>query len=63
MDNELLDKVKMAQRLYYLAVKNEKKIPQNFLLFAKETYNNYIKAAKEKDLRLSEEELIRLILK
>lgn len=63
MQVEIIDKVKMAERFYYLAVKFENKLPAGAVKMAKETCNKYIKIAKEMNLYLDKEELIDIILK
>lgn len=63
MNSELLEKVKNAQRLYYLANKYKSVLPKAYVLSAKKICNTYTKMAKEKEESLSKEELFKYILK
>jgi hypothetical protein len=62
VSGDIFEQVKMAQRLYYLALKHEEKIPEGVIKFAKNVCNEYTKMAKEMKLSLSQEELIDKIL-
>lgn len=63
MQSEIIEKVKMAQRFYYLALKFEDRLPKGAVGFAKEVCNIYTKMAKERYVSLSNEELFDSILK
>lgn len=63
MDSELLEKVKKSQRLYFLALKFEDRLPKVVVEYAKKTCNDYTKMAKEMKLSMSNEETGKNILK
>jgi hypothetical protein len=54
---KLKDDVFRAQRMYYLSLKLEGRIPGPLVIFSKGILNEYTRIAKEMDLKLSPEDL------
>lgn len=63
MHSESVEEIKMAQRLYYLAIKYEKRVPKGTVIFARNICDRYTKTAKEMNIKLNYKELIDAILK
>jgi hypothetical protein len=51
-----------AQRMYFLSEKLSSRVLPAMSEFSKKVFNNYVKAAKEIDLKLSMEELYNRVL-
>lgn len=63
MRSEPISNVKMAQRLYYLAIKYEAKVSKGVVIFARNICDRYTKEAKKMNAKLNNEELMKIILK
>ena len=63
MKSDLLEKTKKSQRLYFLALKFEDRIPKSVIEYAKKTCNDYTKMAKEMNLSMSNEDIGKNIFK
>lgn len=63
MHSESVEEIKMAQRLYYLAIKYEKRVPKGIIIFSRNICDGYTKKAKKMNIKLSCQELIEAILK
>lgn len=63
MGSESLELVKKAHKLYNLSLKFEERIPKAFVTFSMQICDKYTKIAKKEKMSLSEEELIKTILK
>lgn len=63
MCSEPVSEIKMAQRLYYLAIKYEAKVSKGVVIFARNICDRYTKEAKKMNVKLNSEELMETILK
>ncbi|TDT61077.1 hypothetical protein [Fonticella tunisiensis] len=63
MKRETLEMVKKSQRLYFLALKFENRLPKAVVEYSKKICNDYTKIAKEMNLCCDVEGLIDKILK
>jgi hypothetical protein len=63
LSGDLFEQVKAAQKLYYLAVKYQNRVPYSIITFTKKICNEYTKTAKRMNLSLTPEELAKYTLK